>query len=597
MDIIKYRREIDGLRALAVMPVILFHAGFEMFSGGFVGVDVFFVISGYLITSIILAELEQEKFSIVNFYERRARRILPALFLVMMVSLVVGYFTLLPDEFKNLGQSLVATSLFSNNMLLALTSGYWDLASEFKPLLHTWSLGVEEQYYVIVPIFLLLAWKYLKAKIPLFLTILFLGSFLFAVWFVSVSPKWAFYILLTRAWEIAIGALAAIFLRSKPQVSTHVQTSNILSFSGLVLIFLSIVVFDKTIPSPGIYLLVPTIGAVLIIIFTREGTLTYFLLGHPVSVFLGLLSYSLYLWHQSVFAYLRVYYAEEPGQLIFSTSILFIFVLAYLTWRYIETPFRDRDSVSRKFVFIFSLMGSGFFIASGLYLNKNYGIPGRVFDSSARIEYLDKRIYNERIFDYKQDYFGDDLRTKLLIIGDSFARDFANITIETYDTSKVEIIYRNDLYECIYPYKSIIAEKLFLRADVIVFASSGLKKTVCLDTDAAYARLNRKNIFYVGTKDFGYNLNWIIRLAASDRCNKYNVVSESVINADLEMAKAVPLGNYISLLAPVLVSNAVPITDERGQLLSTDRSHLTKYGAIYFGDKAVKSTSYSEIFR
>ena len=194
-----------------MLPVILFHAGFETFSGGFVGVDVFFVISGYLITTIILAELEQGKFSIVNFYERRARRILPALFVIMLVSFILGYFLLMPDEFKNLGQSFVATSLFSNNVLLGLTSGYWDLASEFKPLLHTWSLGVEEQYYVIVPVLLLVFWKIGRGSIVFLLWSIFLASLLFAVWFVNISPKWSFYLLPTRAWEICIGALAAIY--------------------------------------------------------------------------------------------------------------------------------------------------------------------------------------------------------------------------------------------------------------------------------------------------------------------------------------------------------------------------------------------------
>ena len=174
-----YRREIDGLRALAVLPVILFHAGFETFSGGFVGVDVFFVISGYLITTIITAELEQGNFSIVNFYERRARRILPALFVVMLACFVVGYFLLMPDEFKNLGQSFVSTIFFSNNILLAMTSGYWDLASEFKPLLHTWSLGVEEQYYVVIPILLMLCWKFSKWAIPYLLFLIFASSLLF----------------------------------------------------------------------------------------------------------------------------------------------------------------------------------------------------------------------------------------------------------------------------------------------------------------------------------------------------------------------------------------------------------------------------------
>ena len=157
--IMNYRREIDGLRALAVIPVILFHAGFQAFGGGFVGVDVFFVISGYLITSIILQDLQKNRFSLLRFYERRARRILPALFLVMVISCIFAYAWMLPDELKSFGQSLLATALFSNNLLLAITASYWSLPSEFKPLLHTWSLGVEEQYYVLFPLFMVLGWK------------------------------------------------------------------------------------------------------------------------------------------------------------------------------------------------------------------------------------------------------------------------------------------------------------------------------------------------------------------------------------------------------------------------------------------------------
>ena len=154
-----YRREIDGLRALAVLPVILFHAGFETFSGGFVGVDVFFVISGYLITTIILAELEQGRFSIVNFYERRARRILPALFLVMLVCIPFAWIWLLPSDMKDFSQSLIAVAIFASNILFWRESGYFDTAAELKPLLHTWSLAVEEQYYVLFPLFLMLFWK------------------------------------------------------------------------------------------------------------------------------------------------------------------------------------------------------------------------------------------------------------------------------------------------------------------------------------------------------------------------------------------------------------------------------------------------------
>ena len=160
-----YRPEIDGLRALAILPVIFFHLGFNLFSGGFLGVDIFFVISGYLITYIIMIEIKEKRFSLVLFYERRARRILPALFLIMFLSSVVGYFLMLPDAYQNFGQSLVSTTLFSNNIFSIITSDYWDLTSEFKPLLHTWSLGVEEQYYFLIPLILLIIHNFFEKKL------------------------------------------------------------------------------------------------------------------------------------------------------------------------------------------------------------------------------------------------------------------------------------------------------------------------------------------------------------------------------------------------------------------------------------------------
>ncbi|MBO1895823.1 acyltransferase [Shewanella sp. BF02_Schw] len=590
-----YRREIDGLRALAVVPVILFHAGIEVFKGGFVGVDVFFVISGYLITTIILSELEQKNFSIVKFYERRARRILPALFIVMLSCLVVGYFTLMPDEFKNLGQSLVATSLFSNNIFLAITSGYWDLASEFKPLLHTWSLGVEEQYYVFIPFILLFAWKYCKSRIPLILVCVFIGSFIFAVWFMAVSPQWAFYILPARAWEISIGGLASLFLRSNYQNLVSNRASNLLSFIGLLFVVTSIFVIDKTISSLVFYLLIPTIGATLIIVFTRVGSFTHFFLGHRSLVFLGLLSYSLYLWHQSVFAFLRIYSVEKPSIFAFIVSIVAIFVLSYLSWKFIETPFRNRKLINRYKIFYFSIVGNIFFIACGFYLNISYGVPSRVFNSTIRVENIDKRIYNEKVFAYKLDSFSNDRRKKLLIIGDSFARDFTNITLETYNIQNVDIIYRDDIGRCIFPYKNSLSEQLFSKANVIIFSTRDFKND-CIANDIKYAENNKKIIFYVGTKNFGYNLNWLIRFDDIERRNRYNIISDNVLDIEYDMRDKIPPENYISLLSYTLVSNKVPITDDFGHIISSDREHLTMYGAIYFGQNLL-NTPYSDIFK
>lgn len=208
---------------------------------------------------------------------------------------------------------------------------------------------------------------------------------------------------------------------------------------------------------------------------------------------------------------------------------------------------------------------------------------------------MDKRIYNEKVFSYKKNTFNGTKDKKILVIGNSFARDFINVTLETYDTTNVEIIYRDDLRPCIAPYRNTLAEILFQAADIIVFAS-GFDKA-CIKPDLNYASKNEKTIFYAGTKDFGYNLNWIIRLQQEERRNKYNKIPKWVISLDREMASAIPKDNYISLLGPTLVDESIPITDDLGRMLSTDRAHLTKYGAIYFGQTAVKNTAYSDLFK
>ncbi|MDA9194804.1 acyltransferase [Burkholderiales bacterium] len=225
----KYRKEIDGLRALAVLPVILFHAGFTTFSGGFVGVDIFFVISGYLITTIIVDEMDKDSFSLLNFYERRARRILPALFFVMLCTLPFAWFSMFPQDLKSFSQSLVAVPLFASNVHFWLTSGYFDTASELKPLLHTWSLAVEEQYYVLFPLFLMLAWELGKKWIISLLIIVAIVSVSAAQYGSTNHPSFSFYVLPTRAFEILIGALISLYINHKQSI---ISVSQSVSQSG-----------------------------------------------------------------------------------------------------------------------------------------------------------------------------------------------------------------------------------------------------------------------------------------------------------------------------------------------------------------------------
>ena len=366
-----YRREIDGLRALAVIPVILFHAGFKSFSGGFVGVDVFFVISGYLITSIILAEQQAGTFSLISFYERRARRIFPALFVVMLACLPFAWLWMLPSDMKDFSQSLIAVSAFASNILFWQESGYFESAVELKPLLHTWSLAVEEQYYLLFPIFLLLTWRLGKRWIVGILLFVAVISLTAAQWGSLNKPTATFYLLPTRGWELLIGALIAFYFFSKNSNETETDKTGALvnqsvSIVGFLLIAYAIFAFDKSTPFPSLYALIPTIGAALIILFANPQTLVGKLLGSKLFVGIGLISYSAYLWHQPLFAFMRHNSVSEPGTKLLLALAFFSIVLAYVSWKYVEKPFRDKRQIGRRRVLLFAIIGSLSFGVIGL---------------------------------------------------------------------------------------------------------------------------------------------------------------------------------------------------------------------------------------
>jgi peptidoglycan/LPS O-acetylase OafA/YrhL len=362
----RYRPEIDGLRAVAVLPVILFHAGFDVFSGGYVGVDIFFVISGYLITSIIVSEINAGNFSIINFYERRARRILPALFFVLLCSLPFAWLWLVPQDLKSLSQSLVAVCLFSSNILFWKTSGYFESAAELKPLLHTWSLAVEEQFYVFFPLVLMVLWRFGPRRVLPLLAVAALASLGIAQWGSAAQPDAAFYLLPTRSWELLIGGFAALCLMNERGWQPGRAASETGSALGLLLLLYGIFVFDSKLPFPSLYTLVPTAGTALIILFATPDTVVGKLLGRRLLVGIGLISFSAYLWHQPLFALARHRSLDEPGRLLFGSLALASIVLAYLSWQYIEKPFRDRHRFDRRQIFLFAGAGSAAFLLLGL---------------------------------------------------------------------------------------------------------------------------------------------------------------------------------------------------------------------------------------
>ena len=375
-----YRREIDGLRAIAVVPVILYHAGFTIFSGGFIGVDIFFVISGFLITSIIQDEINQKKFSIINFYERRARRILPALFFMEIFAWLLAFLWFNPDYFREFSQSLVAVSLFSSNLFFYLKGGYFTSDSDLIPLLHTWTIAVEEQYYVFFPLLLMLfsktSTKYLLGTVFILTTV----SLFYAQTLVTSNAKFAYLMLPTRFWELAMGAMVAIHFRQELPLKTNKYFSEALSLIGILCIGYSIFVFDKETLYPSYYTLLPTVGTALIIIYASKTNYVGKLLGTKFLVGIGLISYSAYLWHQPLFVVTRHRLIEDPEPIIYLLLSVASLVIGYISWKFIEAPFRNKKKVSRKVIFIFSIAGSSLFILLGLGGHITQGLPARFTD-------------------------------------------------------------------------------------------------------------------------------------------------------------------------------------------------------------------------
>ena len=345
----KYRAEIDGLRAIAVLPVILFHAGFDLFKGGYVGVDVFFVISGYLITTILLEDLEKNRFSLMNFYERRARRILPALYFMILISVIIGWFILTPYFYRDLFQTIFANSLFNSNYLIYLKSGYFARVAELKPLLHTWSLSVEEQYYLVFPLLLMLIWHLGRIITLYFFILILISSFLFGhVGFIDANAN--FLVLPSRAWELLAGSIVAMLLQKK-----NFPGNNFLATLGLIAIIFS--VFNSKIgtPFPSYHSIIPVIGTMVVIVFANSETIIGKILKIKIIVGLGLISYSLYLWHQPVFSFLKHLLFSEPTFLQSFIAMLIILFLSIFSWYYIERPFRDKKRFKKKIIIKYSI--------------------------------------------------------------------------------------------------------------------------------------------------------------------------------------------------------------------------------------------------
>ncbi|HUP92440.1 MAG TPA: acyltransferase family protein [Solimonas sp.] len=334
-----YRRDIDGLRAVAVVPVVLFHAFPELIPGGFVGVDVFFVISGFLITGLLMGDLDRGRFSLLDFYERRARRILPALSFVLLFCVAVSALLYVPVDFWKFSGSLLATGGFASNVFFWRTSGYFAGDVGTQPLLHTWSLAVEEQFYLFFPPLLYLLYRKWRPRLALVLAIIGVLSLL-ASWLLTPrAPSLAFYLLPTRAWELMLGALLAIgAIPASPRPALNVAAS----FGGLALILFAIFAYSSSTDFPGVAALAPALGAALVIYGGQSGRQPLRWLEWRPAVAIGLISYSLYLWHWPVLAMLRYWTMGPVAVNPLLAAVAFSTLAAAVSWRWIENPVRRR---------------------------------------------------------------------------------------------------------------------------------------------------------------------------------------------------------------------------------------------------------------
>lgn len=384
MATLKYRPDVDGLRAVAVLPVLFFHVGVPGTAGGYVGVDVFFVISGFLITSILHQEMGRGGFSIARFYERRIRRLWPALVVVVAVSTIAAYRLLLPTALKDFGQSLVAVTFFASNILFYGEAGYFDGPAELKPLLHTWSLAVEEQFYLFFPPFLFVIHRYARRILVPALGISFILSLALSIAFLPTHQSAVFYLLPFRAWEMLVGSLLAVGV---VPAFRHAVLAHVSGLLGLAMILGSVVAYSATTPFPGLAAALPVLGSALIIhAGATEGGWAARLLGTAPLVFIGKISYSLYLWHWPLIVFARHLVPDGELGALHATGLIVVSLAAgAASWRFVEEPFRDSKRFTARAMFVGAAVASLAWLGVGAALHVTRGVPGRFDEATLRL--------------------------------------------------------------------------------------------------------------------------------------------------------------------------------------------------------------------
>jgi peptidoglycan/LPS O-acetylase OafA/YrhL len=604
----KYRPDIDGLRAVAVLSVLLFHAHFPATSGGFIGVDVFFVISGYLICGIVANDIANNKFSLVKFYERRCRRIVPALLSVTAVVVCLAGFVLLPRDMESFCRSLVATVLFSSNIYFWRTTKYFDGAAEFKPLLHTWSLGVEEQFYIFMPLILFCIARWSKSRYGSWLFPLSIASFLLSVWGLTHGPTASFYLLPTRFWELATGALIAVAMPSR---SIHSKIRETLGAIGVFLIVYGVIRLSEESPFPGWNALFPCLGAAAIIYSGMQTpTVVSNILASRPLVFVGKISYPLYLWHWPLLALAKYQVGRELSILETSVVLAVSLFLAIASWRYVETPVRlNTQFFNSRCVFAGSFAAILLITSLGLAGTSSRGFSFRYPGFAA------KRIPGQELYKRGTCFLGENqtfrdwrgnecLLTRghsqtVLLWGDSFAAHYApGITAAEKDVTVNVMQYTADACPPLFGYYSAArpncsefnenVTKLLREYDISAVIMAGrweslFKRGTSPGSLAATADALKRmgqQVYVIGQSPVFYNDVQILFAKAGYPTDVREAAAPVSFNREINsrLAESLPHVTFIDPLSALCDSSACNYL-RGGQYIVTDVGHFSLFGS------------------
>jgi peptidoglycan/LPS O-acetylase OafA/YrhL len=603
----QYRAEIDGLRAVAVIPVILFHAGYQWFSGGFVGVDIFFVISGYLITNIIVSEMKNKTFSLSSFYERRARRILPALFLAMFISAILAYFLLLPHQIKDFAQSVVAAAFFASNFFFYLETDYFNEFTNNAPLLHTWTLAVEEQFYIVFPILMLVLYRMGAKAVNVILFAIFAVSLISAEIVVDTNANLAFYSTHTRSWELMVGCLAALTqLRCDSSLASLKQKCIVFSFAeeflciaAVIGIVSSFLLFDESVRHPSLITLVPVLSTAVLLLFSHNSKLVKGVLSWRLLVYVGLLSYSLYIFHQPILSFAHfssIDVLSKDSLMSGPILLLLIFIVSYLSYHYFEKPLRYNKNIAQGFVLGCSVILLCLFAALGYWTHKNDGFQpyfAKKFEGGGGILLVDvdkeKKVIDvlaSNAYAYNATDLSLDNKRRVLVLGDSMARD-AFFSLYKYTSDKlnsdldVRVLYVDD--ECMGEFEQALREG-------IETACSGKVNSLHAKTLLQWATTI---LVTAKWQEFTYNDGFLLSTYLDEQYAKNTVLIGSILFDDITSVslgfarKGVTVEQSAPLLYDYIRLDRAVISDKLRDIVLTD-------GSIRWLEKSVFFCQHSE---